>query len=93
MVRKLFPLADGVILTNPGSERSLPLSVLLPVARQYQSTIDIREDPADALQAALLRAGKEDLICVAGTLYLVGAIKKILQRRRGPGALLEACGQ
>jgi dihydrofolate synthase/folylpolyglutamate synthase len=92
MVKKLFPLADGVILTIPGSDRSLPLEALLPVARRYQSAIDMREDPADALQSAFLRAGKEDLICVAGSLYLVGAIKKILRRRRS-GALHEACGQ
>jgi dihydrofolate synthase/folylpolyglutamate synthase len=93
MVKKLFPLADGVILTYPHSDRSLPLDVLLPLARRYQRDIEISEDPADALQSALSRAGKEDLICVAGSLYLVGEIKNILRHRRRSGALHEACAQ
>ena len=87
MARKLFPLADGVILTRPESDRSLPLSALLPEARRYSSGIEIIADPACALQAAFLRAEKEDLICVAGSLYLVGAIKKIMRNRRGPEGL------
>ena len=36
MVKRLFPLADGVILTRPDSERALPLDVLLPVGQGVQ---------------------------------------------------------
>ncbi|MDA8123916.1 MAG: bifunctional folylpolyglutamate synthase/dihydrofolate synthase [Deltaproteobacteria bacterium] len=83
MVKRLFPLAQKVILTHPGSERALPLETLLATARRYQRNVEIIEDPACALQSACLRVGKEDLICVAGSLYLVGAIKKIMGSRRG----------
>ena len=38
MARRLFPLADRVILTRPHSERALPLDVLLPVARRFHRT-------------------------------------------------------
>ncbi len=77
MVRRLFPLADRVILTRPHSERALPLDVLLPVARRFHRNVEQCAHPGDALRSALLRAGKEDLVCVAGSLYLVGEIKKI----------------
>ena len=79
MVRRLFPLADRVILTRPHSERALPLDALLPVARRFHRNVELCANPGDALRSALLRAGKEDLVCVAGSLYLVGEIKKIQQ--------------
>jgi len=79
MVRRLFPLADRVILTRPHSERALPLDVLLPVARRYHRDVELCANPGGALLSALSRAGKEDLVCVAGSLYLVGEIKEIHQ--------------
>jgi dihydrofolate synthase/folylpolyglutamate synthase len=83
MVRRLFPLADRVILTRPHSKRALPLDVLLPVARRFHKVIELCANPGDALLSALSRAGKEDLVCVAGSLYLVGEIKKIHQAGGG----------
>ncbi len=79
MVRRLFPLADRVILTRPHSERALPLDALLPVARRFHKKVERFANAGDALRFALSRAGKEDLVCVAGSLYLVGEIKKIQQ--------------
>ena len=79
MVKRLFPLADGVILTRPESDRALPLDVLLPVAREFNKKIRVVENPGNALKQALSRSGERDLICVAGSLYLVGAIKRIYQ--------------
>jgi dihydrofolate synthase / folylpolyglutamate synthase len=79
MARRLFPLADRIMLTRPHSERSLPLDLLLPVARRFHRNVEWFENPGDALRSALSRAGTEDLVCVAGSLYLVGEIKKIHQ--------------
>ena len=79
MVKKLLPLADRVILTRPTSERSLPLDLLLPVARRFHGAAERIDKPGDALTSAISQAGAEDLICVAGSLYLVGEIKKIHQ--------------
>jgi dihydrofolate synthase / folylpolyglutamate synthase len=79
MVKRLFPLADGVILTRPESDRALPLDVLLTVAREFNRKIRVVENPGNALRQALSQSGERDLICVAGSLYLVGAIKRIYQ--------------
>lgn len=79
MARKLFPMADRVVLTRPASDRALPLEALLPLARNFQRNVEAIEKPGDALQYVLSRASGEDIVCVAGSLYLVGEIKKIHQ--------------
>jgi dihydrofolate synthase/folylpolyglutamate synthase len=79
MAKRLLPLADRVILTRPDSERSLSPERLLPVARMFNEAVERIDNPGDALRSALSQAGEEDLICVAGSLYLVGEIKKIHQ--------------
>ncbi len=88
MARKLFPLADRVVLTCPASDRALSLETLLPVARDFHRNVEAIENPGDALQHVLSRASGEDVVCVAGSLYLVGEIKKIHQR----GALRGTAG-
>ncbi|MBA4423144.1 MAG: bifunctional folylpolyglutamate synthase/dihydrofolate synthase [Syntrophus sp. (in: bacteria)] len=84
MAKRLFPLAEGVILTRPDSHRALPLDVLLPVAREFHKKIQVIDNPGDALKQALSQAGNRDLVCVAGSLYLVGEIKRI--HHAGAGA-------
>lgn len=80
MARMLFPLADHVILTRPDSERALPPDALQRMAESVRAVIEVVENPAAALRDALALAGKEDLVCAAGSLYLVGEIKRIHQR-------------
>jgi dihydrofolate synthase / folylpolyglutamate synthase len=79
MIKTLFPLADKVILTYPSSERALSLNVLLAESKKFHKDIEIVENPGDALKFALSVAGEGDLVCVAGSLYLVGEIKRIYQ--------------
>lgn len=90
MAKKLFPLADRVILTRPHSARALPPDLLLATAGAV-SDVEVVEDPGRALRDALLLAGEDDLICAAGSLYLAGEIKKLIQTMNagGAGALRE----
>ena len=85
MARRLFPLADRVILTRPHSDRALPPDALRPLAVKFHRDIDVVEDPGDALRHALSLAGEEDLVCAAGSLYLVGEIKKLHRILKGGG--------
>lgn len=50
------------------------------MAESVRAVIEVVENPAAALRDALALAGKEDLVCAAGSLYLVGEIKRIYQR-------------
>lgn len=76
MAGRLFPLADRVILTRPNSERALSPDDLRSMAGKFRKDIEVFENPGDALQHSLSLAGKDDLICATGSLYLVGEIKK-----------------
>ncbi len=77
MAKRLFPLADRVILTRPNSERALSPEALRRVAESFHRDIEVVENPGDALCHALSLAGEGDLVCAAGSLYLVGEIKRL----------------
>ncbi len=78
-------LADRILLTRPQSERaavpSILMALLAPPERARASTLNT---VAEALQAAVVEAGPEDLICVAGSLYLVGEAREILRGALAP---------
>ncbi len=76
MLKKLLPLGDRLILTSPDVERAMPPEALLPVACKYLRRAEIADNSHDALKRALSIADQNDLICVTGSLYLVGEIKR-----------------
>ena len=76
---QILRLTDQLILTRAESERSLDPKIL------YTSLLqDIREktcciEPAEAaLDRALAQATERDLVCVAGSLYLVGRLRSLI---------------
>ena len=77
MIRRLSVFQPLMILTQLPSERSMPPAELLPIARAFLQRAEIIQSPVDALKYALSLAGEDDLICVTGSLYLVGEIKKL----------------
>ena len=83
MAKRLFPLADAVIITCPPTERGLAPKLLQPIALEFNKNIEIVINPGDALKHAFELAGDSDLICVAGSLYLVGEIKKVYKDIKG----------
>jgi hypothetical protein len=50
--------------------------MLLPFTRKSNHNVDVIENSEKALVRAFALADKNDLICVTGSLYLVGEIKK-----------------
>ncbi len=76
MLKKLLPLGDRLILTSPDTERAMPPEAIVPVAKQYLRRIEVVKNSRDALKRALSVADQNDLICVTGSLYLVGEIKR-----------------
>ena len=85
MAKRLFPMADRVILTRPNSERALSPVELRRAAGRFHGDIEVVENPDDALRYALSLAGEEDLVCAAGSLYLVGEVKKLHRIEKGGG--------
>ncbi len=85
MIRRLAPPAHRVILTRPPEERAQAPEILAEEARRWSRNVEIVENPRQALRAALKGAGRDDLVCVAGSLYLVGAVRPLLISSKGSG--------
>ncbi len=83
MLKRLIALADVLILTRPREERATPPAELLAVIPpSYHDHVEIVEDSGRALDRARSLAGHDDLVCVTGSLYLVGEIKKAVSSWR-----------
>jgi len=78
MLGRLAGIADHMILTSPSNERALSPDDMSLLAGKLHSHIEIAKDPQEAIALASSVAGKEDLICVTGSIYLVGEIKKMV---------------
>lgn len=82
MLRRIALLADSLIVTKPKTERAVPLDELSSCAKRYISKVEIAENISEALEMALSKARRDDLICVTGSLYLVGEAKQTLATKR-----------
>jgi dihydrofolate synthase/folylpolyglutamate synthase len=79
----LFPAADKLILTRPTNPRAATLDALatLDAPRDGNRSPVLAESPADALRAAVACTPPGGIICVTGSLYLVGEVKSLLAER------------
>jgi dihydrofolate synthase/folylpolyglutamate synthase len=81
MGRALFPAARHLVLTEPKSPRAATVEELLravPVPPS-SSTIALAPSSRDALAVARTHTEAGGLVCVSGSLYLVGEVKSILE--------------
>jgi dihydrofolate synthase/folylpolyglutamate synthase len=85
MIRRLAPLAHRVILTRPPEERALAPEALAAEAMRWSGSVDAVREPREAVRRALEAAGRDDLVCVAGSLYLVGAVRPLFISSKGSG--------
>jgi len=74
----LLPLASRVIITQAQIDRAVPAEKLGRQARMRHACVDIFPRVADAVAHALEIAGAQDVICIAGSLYVVGEARAML---------------
>lgn len=74
--RRLLPLAETAILTQPKYARAADAETLRRLARPHISKHYVIPDVAAAIQQARLLAAPEDLICITGSLYFAGEVKE-----------------
>lgn len=86
MIRRLAPLAHQVILTRPPEERALAPEIMAAEAMRWSANVAAVKNPREAVRKALEMAGREDLVCVAGSLYLVGAVRPLFISPKGTGS-------
>lgn len=72
MLSALVPVTQKVIFTRPKIDRGLPPETLYAEAKQYGKEMTLLPDVQQAVQQAVNQAAPDDIICVAGSLYVVG---------------------
>jgi dihydrofolate synthase/folylpolyglutamate synthase len=77
MAEILFPLADHLILTQPDNPRAASLDSLKPLALANidSEKITLEPDARQAFRVAHKRSPVDGVICVTGSLYLIGEVQ------------------
>jgi dihydrofolate synthase/folylpolyglutamate synthase len=96
LARELFPPAREIVLTRPRISRAAAPEEL--ARRAGRLAARARREPSVARALALARRlargdGPRTVVVVAGSLYLVGAVKALLERARALNGDLSASGR
>ncbi|MBT3310559.1 MAG: bifunctional folylpolyglutamate synthase/dihydrofolate synthase [Desulfobacterales bacterium] len=79
ILEALLPVCSKLILTRPKIDRSIPPEELLPIAEKIVKDITIIPDVGDAVNYAIANTKKTEAVCIAGSLYVVGEAKEIME--------------
>ena len=74
----LFPAAQAIIATRIGNPRATDPQLIAQVINQTGAKSDTAESAAEALATARRITPADGLICVCGSLYLIGEMKRAL---------------
>lgn len=76
----LFPIADHLILTNIDNPRAADALILQGLAEKHlaSSQIHLATSSKQALSIAVQKTPPTDLICVTGSLYLLGELRPLI---------------
>jgi dihydrofolate synthase / folylpolyglutamate synthase len=78
MIDVLAPGARSVIVTQPqviGNKRPERLERLAALVRQYTDQVQAEPEPARAVELGLAQTPADGMLCVTGSLYLVGQVR------------------
>ncbi len=77
MLEIIVPLASTLTLTTIDSPRCMDLeSIRAQVADRYRLPVQIERNPLDAVRRAHEQVSASGLVCITGSLYLVGEVRK-----------------
>lgn len=90
-LRSLIPLLDAAVVTeftaetDYGNKRAQDAQEIANILLKHNPTLPVMyiPDPEEAIQAALHMAGPDDLVCVTGSIFLVGQVREILTSIHG----------
>jgi dihydrofolate synthase/folylpolyglutamate synthase len=58
-------------------KRALPAEELKDIVGRQCAAVEVEPDPLTAVRIALAGAGDDDVVCVAGSMYLVGNVRSM----------------
>ncbi|WP_425448150.1 bifunctional folylpolyglutamate synthase/dihydrofolate synthase [Dethiothermospora halolimnae] len=81
MIPKLVEVADEVITTTPNIFRAMEGRDLAKIVKKYNENCIAEENIEKAIEKAMEIANEDDLIVFAGSLYLIGDVRKIIMAK------------
>jgi len=79
VLKEIACISDDLILTRTGNPREADPEQMAVIAKRFsQNNPMVIEDIDEALKEAKMIAKKDDLICITGSFFLAGKVKKIL---------------
>ncbi len=82
MLQYIIPCAEKIIFTKADIERSLDPVVLKKSAEDITNAeMNIIDNVAEAVDAAILGSSNSDAVCIAGSLYVAGEARKRIQEK------------
>lgn len=76
MMRLLFQPIDSVVVVRPNSERAAQASRIAEEITEYVSAVQVADSIVAGLRQARLWAGPDGIVCVAGSLYMIGEARQ-----------------
>ena len=74
----LAPLAKHLVLTQASLSRAAPVQRLVEALSMHSCSVMAEESPSEALKIAKNLAGPNDVICITGSLILVGEMRQYI---------------
>jgi dihydrofolate synthase/folylpolyglutamate synthase len=80
MLSSLLPPCSRAIITQARTGRALPPQKLYDIAAEHLSNVRIVPDVAAAARQAIETVGPDEVVCIAGSLYVVGEVKEAIEK-------------
>jgi dihydrofolate synthase/folylpolyglutamate synthase len=80
MLQQLLPNCSRVILTQSKIDRSLKPEILYPIVKRYLSNVTVVPDVREAVQYALQTVSHDEVVCITGSLYVVGEARAFFEK-------------
>ena len=80
----ILPLVDSLLITQPHMDRAATVDELLQVVSRKDMKLSVIADPWEAYCHAQEVADASDVICVTGSLFLVGEILQHVHASHSP---------
>lgn len=82
MIEHIIPLAQELILTKPQSDRALDPENLYGLSIGRKKSVQVIPDISQAWETAVNLAGKNDLVCGTGSMFLTGELLRLWKRKK-----------
>ena len=79
IIETLIPLADEVVLTDIQMPRKMDINDMKELVLEYNDNVYVEPDNQKAIDKTISLYGDGDLIVFAGSLYLIGNIRRLVK--------------